>query len=53
MIRQLFILLGAFAAGTAIGAIAGASSFGIALGIGQLFFAAALVLVLLTGRPSR
>jgi len=53
MIRQLGILLGSFVIGTTIGAIAGASSFGIALGVGQLFFAAALVWVLLTQRPSR
>lgn len=48
MIRQLVILIGSFAIGTAIGAIAGASSLGIALGVGQLFFAAALVWVLLS-----
>jgi hypothetical protein len=43
MIRQLAILLGALALGTAIAAAAGAVSFGVALGVGQLFFAAALV----------
>ncbi len=47
MTRQLAILLGAFAAGTAIAAALGAVSFGVALGIGQLCFAAALVWVLL------
>ena len=47
MSRQLAILLGAFAIGTAIGAAFGAVSFGVALGIGQLCFAAALVWVLL------
>ncbi len=47
MARQLAIMLGAFALGTAIAAALGAISFGVALGIGQLFFAAALVWVLL------
>ncbi len=47
MTRQLAILLGAFAVGTAIAAALGAVSFGVALGIGQLCFAAALVWVLL------
>jgi hypothetical protein len=45
--RQLAILLGAFAIGTAIAAALGAASFGVALGIGQLCFAATLVWVLL------
>jgi uncharacterized membrane protein (DUF485 family) len=47
MMRQLAILLGAFAAGTAIAAALGAVSFGVALGIGQLSFATVLVWVLL------
>ena len=47
MSRQLAILLGAFAIGTAIAAALGAVSFGVALGIGQLCFAAALIWVLL------
>jgi hypothetical protein len=47
MIRQLAILVGAFAAGTAIAAALGAITFGVALGVGQLFFAAALAWVLL------
>ena len=47
MTRQLAILLGAFALGTAIAAAVGAVSFGVALGVGQLCFAAALVWVLL------
>ena len=47
MTRQLAILLGAFAIGTAIAAALGAASFGVALGIGQLCFAAVLVWVLL------
>lgn len=47
MIKQLAILLCAFALGTAIAAIFGAASLGIAFGVGQLFFAAALVWLLL------
>ena len=47
MTRQLAILLGAFAVGTAIAAALGAVSVGVALGIGQLCFAATLVWVLL------
>jgi hypothetical protein len=47
MARQLTIMLGAFALGTAIAAAAGAVSFGVALGVGQLCFAAALVWLLL------
>jgi hypothetical protein len=47
MTRQLAILLGAFAIGTAIAAALGAVSFGVALGVGQHCFAAALVWVLL------
>jgi hypothetical protein len=40
-------MLGAFAAGTALGGLLGAVSFGVALGVGQLCFAAALTWVLL------
>jgi hypothetical protein len=47
MIRQLAIMLGAFAAGTALAAALGAASFGVALGVGQLCFAASLLWVLL------
>ena len=47
MTHQLAILLGAFAIGTAIAAALGAVSFGVALGVGQLCFAAALVWILL------
>ena len=47
MIRQLAILLAAFAGGTAIAAALGAVSFGVALGVGQVCFAAALAWVLL------
>jgi hypothetical protein len=47
MARQLILLLLAFALGTAVAALLGAVSFGVALGVGQLCFAAALVRVLL------
>jgi hypothetical protein len=47
MTRQLTIMLGAFVIGTAIAAALGAITFGVALGVGQLCFAAALVWVLL------
>lgn len=43
MIRQLAILLGAFVAGAAVAGALGAASLGVALGVGQLCFAAALV----------
>jgi hypothetical protein len=45
--RQLLLLLLAFAGGTAVAALLGAVSFGVALGVGQLCFAATLVWVLL------
>lgn len=47
MIRQLAILLAAFAGGTAIAAALGAVSFGVALGVGQVCFAASLAWILL------
>ncbi|MGB7684881.1 MAG: hypothetical protein WBL45_03775 [Solirubrobacterales bacterium] len=47
MARQLLFLVLALAAGTAIAALLGAASFGVALGVGQLCFAAVLVWVLL------
>jgi hypothetical protein len=47
MIRQLALMLGAFVVGAAIAAALGAVSFGVALGVGQVAFAAALVWVLL------
>jgi len=47
MARQLLLLLLAFALGTAIAALLGAVNFGVALGVGQLCFAATLVWVLL------
>jgi hypothetical protein len=48
MIRQLGIMLGAFVAGAAIAGALGAVSLGVALGVGQVCFAAALVFVLLS-----
>ncbi len=47
MARQLLLLLIAFTAGTALAALLGAVNLGIALGVGQLCFAAVLVWVLL------
>ena len=47
MIRQLAIMLGAFAVGAAIAGALGAVSLGVALGVGQVCFAAALAFVLL------
>ncbi len=47
MIRQLGIMLGAFVAGTLVVAALGAVSFGVALGVGQVCFAATLAWVLL------
>jgi uncharacterized membrane protein (DUF485 family) len=48
MIRQLTILLAAFAGGTAIAVALGAVSFGVALGVGQVCFAVAVAWVLLS-----
>ncbi len=47
MIRQLARLPLAFAAGIAVAELAGAANLGVALGIGQLCFAATLVWTLL------
>jgi len=47
MARQLLLLLLALALGTAVAALLGAANFGVALGVGQLAFMAALVWVLL------
>jgi hypothetical protein len=47
MARQLLLLLLAFALGTAVAALLGAVSFGVALGVGQVCFAATLAWVLL------
>jgi hypothetical protein len=46
--RDLAVLLGAFAAASAIAAALGAANFGTALAFGQIGFAIALVWVLLT-----
>jgi hypothetical protein len=47
VIRQLALMLGAFALGAAVAGALGATSLGVALGAGQVCFAAALVFVLL------
>jgi hypothetical protein len=47
MIRQLGILLGAFAGGALLAGALGADNLGITLGVGQLCFATALTWVLL------
>lgn len=47
MIRQLAVMLAAFILGTAVAAALGAVSFGVALGVGQVCFAAALAWILL------
>jgi len=47
MIRQLAILLAAFVGGAVLAGILGAVSFGVALGVGQVCFAAMLVFLLL------
>jgi hypothetical protein len=44
---QLGILAAAFLVGTGVATIFGAIDLGVALGVGQLFFAAALVWLLL------
>jgi hypothetical protein len=45
--RQLAVLALAFAGGTALAALLGAVNFGVALGVGQVCFAAALAWALL------
>ncbi|MGE5282872.1 MAG: hypothetical protein ACM3N0_11265 [Chloroflexota bacterium] len=47
MIRQLAIMLGAFAGGALLAAALGADSAGVAIGVGQLSFSAALAVILL------
>jgi hypothetical protein len=47
MPRQLLLLAVAFAAGVAVAELLGAVNLGVALGIGQLAFVAALVWLLL------
>jgi hypothetical protein len=45
--RQLLLLLAALAAGVALASLLGAANLGVALGVGQLCFAALLVWLLL------
>ena len=45
--RQLLILAAAFAAGVGLAELFGAVNLGVAFGVGQLTFAAALVWILL------
>lgn len=45
--RQLAIMVAVLVAATALAAALGAASFGVALGVGQLCFAATLVFLLL------
>jgi hypothetical protein len=46
-VRQILILAAAFAAGVGLAELLGAVNLGVAFGIGQLTFAAALVWILL------
>jgi hypothetical protein len=46
--RQLILLLLAFAAGVGVAELLGAVNLGVAFGVGQLTFAAALVWLLLS-----
>jgi hypothetical protein len=48
MTRQLAIMFGAFVLGAAVAGALGAVSLGVALGVGQVCFAAALAWVLLS-----
>jgi hypothetical protein len=48
MARQLLLLLLAFVLGTAVAGALGAINLGVAFGVGQLTFAAALVWILMT-----
>jgi uncharacterized membrane protein (DUF485 family) len=47
MLRPLLLLIAAFAAGALLAEALGAVNLGVALGVGQLSFAAALVWLLL------
>jgi hypothetical protein len=49
MARQLLALPIAFAVGVAVAGLLGAANLGVALGVGQLCFASALVWALLRG----
>jgi hypothetical protein len=45
--RQILVLAAAFAAGAAVAGLLGAINLGVAIGVGQISFAAALVWILL------
>ena len=47
MLRDLAIVVGAFVLASAVAGVLGAANFGTALSFGQIWFAAALVYVLL------
>lgn len=49
MLLPLLLLIAAFAAGVGVAEASGAVNLGVAFGVGQLTFAAALVWVLLRG----
>ncbi len=53
MIRQLTVMLSAFAVGALVAGALGAVSLGVALGVGQVCFATALVWVLLRTQRNR
>jgi hypothetical protein len=52
-VRQIVTLAAAFVAGVGLAEIFGAVNLGVAFGIGQLTFAAALVWILLRDQPRR
>ena len=49
VLLQIAIVIGAFAVGTLLAELFGADSLGVAIGVGQIVFAIALVAVLLRG----
>jgi hypothetical protein len=49
-VRELLVLLGAFALGSALAGALGAENLGTALAFGQIAFCAALVGILVRGR---
>lgn len=53
MVRQLLILVAAFAGGTLLALALGAVNLGTAFGVGQLTFVVALVWLLLSDRRGR
>jgi uncharacterized membrane protein (DUF485 family) len=48
-VRQVGLLIAAFAAGVGVAELAGAANLGVAFGIGQIAFALALAAILLRG----